>query len=178
MKFRWNFPRKCILNISLQIWYLSGLLSGSNTYLSDQSVFYNTVLSHGDGSIKNYPIRKDIPDAELCKSQGLSNVNFLELLHTKLIDYPRMPPSRNDDPVAICICRYIDLFTILHIFSLGLGFVFRRDIWLSLEPFDYTPIQNLNSSTIKNHDHLRKSTRKIWLTLEIDFKVEFALASH
>ena len=65
-----------------------------------------------------------------------------------------------------------------HIFSLGLGFVFRKDIWLSFEPLGYTSLQNLNSYTIKNHDHLRKSTKKSWLTLEIEFKVEFVLASH
>ena len=50
-------------------------VNASTLCLSDQSVFYNTVLSHGDGSIKNYPIRKDIPDAELCKSQDLLNFN-------------------------------------------------------------------------------------------------------
>ena len=40
-----------------------------------------------------------------------------------LIGHPRWPrDGRNDDPIAFCICRYIDLLTAHHIFSLRLGF--------------------------------------------------------
>ena len=55
-------------------------VNASTLCLSDHSVFYNTVLSHGDGSIKNYPIRREVPDAELCKSQDQSNLNILWIL--------------------------------------------------------------------------------------------------
>ena len=40
-----------------------------------------------------------------------------------LIGHPRWPrDGRNDDPIAFCICRYIDLLTAYHIFSLRFGF--------------------------------------------------------
>ena len=40
-----------------------------------------------------------------------------------LIGHPRWPrDGRNDDPIAFCICRYIDLFTTFYLFSLGSGF--------------------------------------------------------
>ena len=60
--------------------------------------FYNIVFSHGDGSLQNYP------DRELCAKQ-----NF-----------------KNDDPIAFCICRYIDLFIAFYIFSIRSGFNVRN----------------------------------------------------
>ena len=82
------------------------VFNASQVCVTGQSVFYNIVLSHGDGSIKNYPILESVLHAEqiaLCKSKDLSNFE-------------------NDDPIAFCICRYIDLFTTFYLFSLGSGF--------------------------------------------------------
>ena len=36
----------------------------------DQSIFYETVLAHGDGSIKNCHQEKHIPGVHNCGSQG------------------------------------------------------------------------------------------------------------
>ena len=66
------------------------VFNASQVCMTGQSVFYNIVLSHGDGTIKNYP-------------------NFENDL-------------RRNDPIAFCICRYIDLFTAFYLFSLGSGF--------------------------------------------------------
>ena len=65
---------------------------------SYEADFYNIVFSHGDGSLQNYP------DRELCAKQ-----NF-----------------KNDDPIAFCICRYIDLFIAFYIFSIRSGFNVRN----------------------------------------------------
>ena len=78
MKFRWKFSsNKKLWNYRFRSKSTGRFLNGSKVCYSDQSVFYNTVLSHGDGSLKNYPIRKDIPDDELCTSQDLSNFSIL-----------------------------------------------------------------------------------------------------
>ena len=38
--------------------------------MNDGAIFYNLVLAHGDGSIKNKPSGHFIPDIGLCKSKG------------------------------------------------------------------------------------------------------------
>ena len=70
------------------------VINKSQVCMSYQADFYNIVLSHGDGSLENYP------DRELCEKS-----NFI-----------------NDDPIAFCICQYIDLFIAFYIFSLRSGF--------------------------------------------------------
>ena len=76
------------------------VFNASQVCITGQSVFYNIVLSHGDGSIKNYPILESVLNAEQCKSKDLSNFE-------------------NDDPIAFCICRYIDLFTTFSLYMIG-----------------------------------------------------------
>ena len=53
----------------------------------DQSIFYETVLAHGDGSIKN------------CHQQK----------HSAVIP----------NPIAFCICRYVDLLAAFYIVVVG-----------------------------------------------------------
>ena len=77
------------------------VLNASQICMSFQSEFYNIILSHGDGSLKNYP------DRQLCKKTKTSNF-------------------KNEDSIAFCICRYINLFIAFYIFSLSSGFNVRK----------------------------------------------------
>ena len=65
--------QKSLSNLFFRSKSTGRFLNASQICLSDRSVFYNTVLSHGDGSIKNYPSRNNLPDVDLCSSQDLSN---------------------------------------------------------------------------------------------------------
>ena len=38
--------------------------------MKNQAIFYNLVLAHGDGSLKNVPSGHFNPDIGLCKSKG------------------------------------------------------------------------------------------------------------
>ena len=85
------------------------VINKSQVCMSYQADFYNIVLSHGDGSLENYP------DRELCEKS-----NFI-----------------NDDPIAFCVCRYIDLIIAFYIFSLRWGFnqkVDWRNLWGGIRP--------------------------------------------
>ena len=96
INFRWKFLRNMkfiIMNVQFRF---SSKSSGRifNASQLCQACFYNVILSHGDGSIKNYP------DRELCQKSDF----------------------KNDDPIGFCICRYIDLFIAFYIFSFRSGF--------------------------------------------------------
>ena len=38
--------------------------------MNDQAIFYNLILAHGDGSVKNFPSGHYNPDIGLCNSKG------------------------------------------------------------------------------------------------------------